>query len=323
MMTKAFIGVVFLLSVTFLSGQEKVSGVSSVSKEVAGKQAELKQLLGKATPGASVGAAPDSVKDFSPHLTERENARLFLLLNDSQATEGLTLNQVLMALKQRQLEGSRGSMKSDVLIKILKERWAREPEVRAFFRDALVERGERAVLDLYISKVWDKSLIIPMVEAMEKGRSPMLTHRGILLLNEHHNDWASDLGIPPRLSGAVLATFPAVTNAAVTASLESVSWEVSMALGMLWNSRDPAMIPVLRPYLKTKEVKYEGRVKGQHSNMRVCDGVAAGISRLLGDTPRDFLAMGMRERDQMIEELEKRLEARRVGGAKESSVRKE
>ncbi|MCD6049161.1 MAG: hypothetical protein K0Q55_564 [Verrucomicrobia bacterium] len=313
MMTKAFIGFVFLLSVSFMaSAQEK----ALASTEAEGKQAELKLLLGKATPGVVEGFIADPAKDFSPHLTEAENVRLFHLLKDTQATGGLTLNVVLAAIKQRQMEHSRRSLRSDALIEILRERWAREPEVLGFFRDALIERGERAALDLSLSKIWDKSLIMPMVETMEKGRSPMLTHRGILLLNEHHNDWASDATIPPRLSGAILATFPAVTNAAVTASLESVSWEVSMALGMLWNSRDPAMIPVLRPYLKTKEIKYEGRVKGQHSNMRVCDGVAAGISRLLGDKGEDFMSGEMQERDLKIAELEKRLEARKVGAAK-------
>jgi hypothetical protein len=101
-------------------------------------------------------------------------------------------------------------------------------------------------------------------------------------LERHHWLWATNPSIPPRLSRAVLTVFPSLTNASIDPRPGDQWW--CNAMQMLGKTHDRAMINVLRPYLKEKDLAGDGGNLGAGiSTLRICDEAAMAISSLLGE----------------------------------------
>jgi hypothetical protein len=99
-------------------------------------------------------------------------------------------------------------------------------------------------------------------------------------LDRHYSLWATNASIPPRLSKAVLTIFPSLTNASVNPQLKGQMW--CNAIWMLGESHDPAMVSVLRPYLKEKDLAYDPGTLGDGiTTSRICDDAARAINLLL------------------------------------------
>lgn len=313
-----------LLSAVFVPAQDavRVPVKSSLAEEVASNQAELKRLLAKACSlivSTNPPAPPSGgTETFSPYLTASENMRLHALLLDSQVTQALTVEQALMAAKQRQIEGPT-SFQFHNLMALLNQRWPHDPATITFFREALATRGAVALKDLAnpLSNAWDKSFTIPVVEFMERTGS---YREALALLAFHHADWAQDAAIPPRLSKVVMTAHPTLANPLISPKPEDNRWH--SVFQSLAQTRDPAMVPVLRRFLKIKIIDGEGLIGGERTPRRVCDSAAVAIKTLLGYPleredissysgvgwePKDYPKW--KEWDQKIEELEKQLDA--------------
>jgi len=315
--------VVLLLSAVFVPAQDpaRVPVKPPLAEEVASKRVELSRLLATACPliASTNPPAPPSggTETFSPYLTASENMRLHALLLDSQVTQALTLEQVLMAAKQRQIEGPT-SFQFHNLMALLNQRWPHDPATTAFFREALSNRGAAAIKDLAnpLSNAWDKSFTIPVVEFMERTGS---YQNALPLLNYHHAAWAQEAAIPPRLSKVVMKAHPTLAHPLISPKPEDNRWY--SVLQSLARTRDPAMVPVLRRFLKIKTIDGEGLNGAERTPRRVCDSAAVAIKTLLGYPlePEDLSAYSgvipgskdyprWKEWDQKIEALEKHLD---------------
>lgn len=286
------------------------------------KQAQLNALLVKACPcvfSTNLPAPPPTnLEAYSPYLTAAENHRLEKLIPDDEATKSLRLEVVLAVVKQRQLNGG-NSFQFHSLTTFLNDRWPRDPATIAFFREALSSRSAMAINDLYgaVPEVWDHSLLLPVIESMERSR---LTFEGMDILNRHADEWSQDAAIRRRLSNTVLATYPGLTNATAKPQPGDIKWKHGIT-GLV-QSRDSEMIPILRRFLEDKTIASIGMTGEDRTPCRVCDLAANAIHRLLGDnyTRAEMFSYSgsepsptanypkWKEWDQQIEELEKRLD---------------
>jgi hypothetical protein len=181
---------------------------------------------------------------------------------------------------------------------------------------------------------WDVVLLEPEVRMIEKtaygstnGRDSSIIENTLGVLDLHYSVWAKDRSIPPRLSKAVLTAFPFLTNSSLpeeNAEPSRSSW--CDAVQMLGETHDPAMIKVLRPFLKYKVIAGDGTMwaGSEYTPLRACDKAAMAIKQLLGDDDfayagNGFSSSGFRnvrdsypkwdEWDKKIAELQKRLDA--------------
>jgi HEAT repeat protein len=309
--TKQTMNSKFLLCLALtLSGNLLVSRadeLTNVDSQVVAEQGELCQLLAKASPGASHGnlsAAPRTGSEFSPYLSESENERLLDLLRNPDVAEVVTRDQALAALKQRQLDNSLPNLQHDALMDLVNRRWPHDAVVISFYRDAFGSRGETAISDLFspLPGVWDDSLLEPVVQFIGKNAPDAATFYradmpgrvswiaiddALEVLDRHYSVWATNDSVPRRLSAAVLTIFPSLTNAS---SLDPRPGDQMWcnAVRMLAETHDPAMIPVLRPFLKDYILAGDGALWRDQTPVRACDEAAFAIKRLLGD--KDFPA---------------------------------
>jgi hypothetical protein len=273
--------------------------------------------------------------DFSPNLTELENAHLLQLLRDPKVAETMSRELAMAALKQRELEGSRPSFQYYALMDVLNRRWPHDPVVIAFCREALATRGREAIFELWspLPGIWDDSLLEPVVRLIEKTAADSAAVRWFVIydaldvLDRHYSAWATNTSIPPRLSKAVLMLFPSLANAARPSPKPGDQMWCN-AVGMLAQTRDAGMIAVIRPFLKDEVVAGDGMVwiaRGSGIQpLRACDETAVAIRKLLGDADSPDGGYGMsggfvpkpgtsypkwHEWDKKIGELQKRLDA--------------
>jgi hypothetical protein len=236
------------------------------------RQQELCALLAKTSPDSVHTNLPTVFRrdgDFSPYLTQPENERLAKLLRDPEVAKVVTREQVLAAIKQRQLDDSLPGFQFTALMDLVNRRWPHDATVISFYREALATRGEVAIMDLFspLPGIWDDSLLEPVIQMIERNASTatlvykadapkqvswIVIENALSVLDRHYSLWATNTTIPPRLSKAVLTIFPSLTNATVTPQLKGQMW--CNAVWMLGESHDPAMVSVLRPYLEDKDL---------------------------------------------------------------------
>lgn len=106
----------------------------------------------------------------APPLSTAEVDRMRLLLMTPTTSQTITLNQALAALKQGQLSGK--SQSGEVLGVVLR-RWPNNPEVIAFYREALASRVPAALADIFAGIPWDDSFIQPVSGSWKKRRSSL------------------------------------------------------------------------------------------------------------------------------------------------------
>ncbi len=282
------------------------------------EQQELCALLAKTSPDSVHTNLPNFSRrggDFSPYLTQPENDRLVKLLRDPEVAIVVTREQVLAAIKQRQLDDSLPGFQFTALMDLVNRRWPHDATVISFYREALATRGEIAIMDLFspLPGIWDDSLLEPVIEMIEKNASTATTvykaaapkqvswiviENALSVLDRHYSLWATNTTIPPRLSKSVLTIFPSLTNTSVNPQLKGQMW--CNAVWMLSESHDPAMVSVLRPYLEEKDLADDpGGLGDGITTMRICDKAARAINSLLNlklEFPRsDMLLFGGRE----------------------------
>ncbi|NLT69711.1 MAG: hypothetical protein GXX91_03330 [Verrucomicrobiaceae bacterium] len=308
--------------------------------QVKSMQTELAGLLTKLSSGSPLLTTR---LEFSARLNETENNRLSGLLQEPLVSDSLTLQQVLAAVKQRQMDGN---FVCGPLMDLVKRRWADDPTMLAFFLEALATRGEEAIVDLYLPSpgIWDDSFIEPIVKLAEKSskyqvsvsaHKRMITlHRCLDVLDRNRGSWAKDPTISPRLSKAVLRGYPILTGYRAE-NLDdrgrnpagTESQEFYVALDSITLTRDAAMIPILRPFLRETKLNAYTVNSSQPGMipMRVCDIAANAISQILGGAeiitgsripvlssnppesrPND--PMSWSRRDHLIAELERKLD---------------
>lgn len=138
---------------------------------------ELCTLLAKASPNSLHTNPPDmsggQSGEFSPYLTESENAQLLKLLRDPEVAKAMPRELALAALKQREMDGSLPSFQYNALMDVVSQRWPHDPAVIAFYHEALAKRGDEAIFELWspLPGVWDDSLLEPVVRLIEKTAS--------------------------------------------------------------------------------------------------------------------------------------------------------
>jgi hypothetical protein len=310
---------------------------SSVQLEA--QQNELCALLVKAGRNSSRSNEKARVRsqpgDFSPNLTEPENARLLKLLCDPKVAERMPLELALAALRQREAEESLPGGQYNALMDVVNRRWPHDPVVIAFFREALAVRGPAAIFELWSPQpgIWDDSLLEPVVRLAEKTAEDSAPSRWIVtctvleVLDLHYSVWATNASIPPRLSKAVLMLFPSLTNA-IQPSPKPGDQIWCNAVGMLAKTHDAGMIAVIRPFLKDEIVAGDGALWIPQGSglqpLRACDEAAIAIRKLLDDLDSADGGYAMsggfvakpgasypkwREWDKKIGELQKRLDA--------------
>jgi hypothetical protein len=315
------------------------------STQLETEQRELCALLAKASPNpynTNRPAVSPSGNDFSPYLTKPENNRLVELLRRPDISQAVTREQVLAAVKQRQLDDSLPGFQYNALIDLVNQRWPHDPAVIAFYYEALATRGEVAIFDLFspLPGIWDDSLLEPVIRMMEKNASTaalvyradaptsvswVVIDNALAVLDRHYSVWSTNASIPPRLSAVVLTMFPSLTNASLSDPRPGTQMWCN-AVRMLSESHDRKMFAVLRPFLKNKGLAGVGGYWMVEGNppLRACDQAAIAIKRLLGE--KDFVDQpigmsGMPDRnvrdsypkwnewDQKIAELQKQLDA--------------
>jgi hypothetical protein len=92
------------------------------------RQQELCALLAKTSPDSVHTNLPTVSRrdgDFSPYLTQPENERLVKLLRDPEVVTVVTREQVLAAIKQRQLDDSLPGFHYEALMDLGNRRWPR------------------------------------------------------------------------------------------------------------------------------------------------------------------------------------------------------
>jgi hypothetical protein len=210
---------------------------------------------------------------------------------------------------------------------LVNQHWPHDPVLAAFYRDALTTQGEEAVSELWSPQpgVWDDSLLEPVVRLVERTDSWIAMDRAIYALNQHYAVWAGNAVIPARLSKALLAKFPSLTNASVAGPRPGEQLWCN-AVGLLAETHDRAMIAVLRPFLRDKVVAGDGSYWANEAPVRACDEAAVAIGDLLGEKEFAHSARTMagtaygkahnsypewKEWDERIAELQKRLDAGR------------
>ena len=137
-------------------------------------QQELCALLAKTSPDSVHTNSPTVFQrdgDFSPYLTQPENERLVKLLRDPEIASVVTREQVLAAIKQRQMDDSWPGFQYNALMDLVNRRWPHDPIMIAFYHEALATRGEAAIMDLFspLPGIWDDSLLEPVVQVIEKN----------------------------------------------------------------------------------------------------------------------------------------------------------
>ncbi len=271
-------------------------------------------------------------------LSQADAVWMRYLLNVPEVSSVLTPEPVLAALKQHAADlgdtfGSQAAgpnFEFNQLLGIAFQRWLHEPAVLAYFRAELVEHPQAILymLSQYNFTSWDDAMTEMMVKSVEacaataEPKNRELVANALEIMDRHYSDWAKDATIPPRLSKAVLRVFPTL--------LEAVQSSVVMRPGLdnwykslttLAETHDEAMVTVIRPFLKVKNISSIHLVAGNYAPIRDCEVASNAIHHLLGDVeiipyttlsasiPLKFSYPEWLEWDQKIVELEKRLDA--------------
>jgi hypothetical protein len=253
----------------------------------------------------------------------------------------VTREQVLAAVKQRQLDNSLPGFQYNALMDLVNQRWSRDEAVIAFYREALATRGQVAIFDLFspLPGIWDDSLVEPVIRVIEENASAAKSFRAgtpirvswividnaLAVLDRHHSVWATDASIPPRLSKAVLTVFPSIKDVSLSGPHPGEQMWCN-AVRLLAKTHDSEMIAVLRPFLKDEVVAGDGGywMAKDTAPLRACDNAAIAIKQLLGEKnfPNEVIGMSgipysktresypkWNEWDQRIAELQRQLDA--------------
>jgi hypothetical protein len=265
-----------------------------------------------------------------PERSMAENIWLTAMMAVPELVKTITLSQALAALQAHFAEPGEASF-DDPTVRLVMMSWASDPTVTASFQAALAARNPAAVDDVceYSAGFWSDGFVMPLVAIVEQGpvvpprqgRGPsdvsvIMTARekAMDVLDMHAAAWANDPTIPPRLSQAILNANPILTQAATESPTAAglTWWNWWTAVHLLAETRDPAAVSVLRPYLNMKDVAVDGYMSdnGQPSE-RVCDVAYTAILKLLNkpaETPDWNQAMAtnqLRSHDAYLQAWEK------------------
>ena len=237
----------------------------------------------------------------------------------------ISLEQTLGALRRRQSHQG-----ISLLMSGLAQPWKREPELLAFYRNAILAGDINALWDLTVTgdPPWDDSFIealVTLVEGATPHESPASmadTTKGVdhalTLLDRRAALWSNDSSIPPRLGRGFRRLHASWLGAPL-----SFEGSLYLMVEQLVRTQDRAMIAMLRPFLSISTIdpfiKQSSNMPAGVTPMRYRDVAANGILRLLGEPP--VVELWKRARvtgsgpypewavwDSQIADLEKRLD---------------
>ncbi|HWB59118.1 MAG TPA: hypothetical protein VG733_06490 [Chthoniobacteraceae bacterium] len=210
----------------------------------------------------------------NPVRNDSQLSRLGALLDITEVSDSLTVDELLSALKSRP---SRADGR-DLIAQQIARRFGNDPKVVAYYLGELSTDDQGVMSDLAQFPIWDRSWIPPLVEKFEKkGDSDALG-----ILGKYRKDWGADKGIVSRLSKALLKYRPLLSEK--TSSLEgngAVGWERNAyEAGVIG---DPALIPILAPALDDTRV-LKRPMSAEYppdSVFRICDPALMAILMIL------------------------------------------
>jgi hypothetical protein len=205
-------------------------------------------------------------------MAEMDRMRLLLMRPATSGT--ITFDQVVTAVKQRQLQGQFNvtDAESTEVLGFARRRWPNDPEVGVLYREWIATLTRQTVADLSsrVGTPWDVAFIGPIIQMMEEAAEPF----GLGLLDRYYASWSNDVSIPPRLSSVLLKS-SVFARAGFYNKVEALK-----------QTHDRATIAWLRPFLEDKTID---EFTSKSSNMpygatpmRYCDLAANGILVLLG-----------------------------------------
>ena len=167
-----------------------------------------------------------------------------------------------------ELAEEKGIPRRDEDLDFMKDEHAHDPDVIAFFREALTTRGEAALQDLtrYPANIWDDSFVDPLLKVVEERATQPASqprHDSFSTIFDSMHDlftlhpqvW-SDPSVSDRLGKAVLTAYPYLSDPTSTLVNDNLlgSPEFSTAVDTLSLTRAPSAVAVLQPFLKVKVI---------------------------------------------------------------------
>jgi hypothetical protein len=168
----------------------------------------------------------------------------------------VSLAELLAALRDR----TGGMDGRDIITKQIADRFVADPRVQAYYLDRVLAKDGAAVEDLLrYPALWHTEFLRPLVVMAAGGgerdvRSISINaaaDSALAVLAAHRGDWSAD--VPARLSAGVLHRWPVLTRPPheLTEPQLRGGWQYGVSnLGL---TGDPAVIPLLAPFLDVLE----------------------------------------------------------------------
>ncbi len=235
------------------------------------------------------------------HAPTRDDAHVYILqvlLNVPNVGDTLTAAELLASLA-----GRTGSLDGrEALLAEIARRFPRDPAVLDYYATRLRagptpwrpgQPPQRSEYDLALEdlarepRIWDPNWVASLLDQFER----LSVGTTLSVLASHHADWPIGLAVPARLSTGVIAGARTLTRHPedLTCHELTITW-VNEAR-QLALTRDPAAVPLLRPYLNCRERILDlsrcaiaaGYLDYPGPALRVCDVALDAILTLRGE----------------------------------------
>ncbi len=230
----------------------------------------------------------------APGDLEKYRSRMKALFELPQVQESLTLDDYMPALK-----ATRDSNVRYLLVPHLFVKYADDPRVLAYYRDAFQKEPDVVYWDAATVSVWNEEFLEPLVQGCEKDKWHYFS-----VLSRHSADWRNRPPYVARISAALLKHNPILRREVrKIPDKELEQWD--KAVLEAGEVADPALIELLKPALKDQRPARIDRGAGGLNEGRVCDRALTAILQILdGDSWKAFEEAGITEWSTEKEELE-------------------
>ena len=207
------------------------------------------------------------------------------LLGAPGVGDDVPVKEILSALNAR-----RGNMDGrDRLVSYVAEHFPKDPKVLEYYRQRLEARDARAMEDLFLAPtIWHPDFIAPLMAA-DGGAGRGIPLAALNVLSAHRKDWPPEMSIPARLSASVLRNSRLLSKKPDEVRGPDLPQQWESEARALALTDDPAVIPLLRPFLDNKERVLDIKMLAQAlifpevPPLRVCDVALVSILTILGD----------------------------------------
>ena len=208
----------------------------------------------------------------APGDLEKYRSRMKALFELPQVQESLTLDDYMPALK-----ATRDSNVRYLLVPHLFVKYADDPRVLAYYREAFQNEPEVVVSDAAASNVWNEEFLEPLIQGCEKNRWYCFS-----VLKWHASEWRNKPSCVVRISAALLKHYPILQREVRTipeSELELWAKGVVDASGV----PDQSLVDLLKPALEDQRPATIDYGAGGKNAGRVCDRALYAILSILDD----------------------------------------